>query len=207
MNINIQSQKQFSLYSPWSINKRTKWKNLIKTKTGFIIFFLFVAAITCQSLPVSAQETEINLIDEQHMWLPFGAAFVSQNFTGLNIIVSTSYNGTLFNRAYLPIEITSDTNNSLIFTLQYSSISYSGNAAFFSEIRDNETDQVLWSKFLNNTSDKLTNKTFSLPPAVLNKPIEFRFYIWTDGPGEHLLDVKRALIITGNNSTLNNSKS
>ena len=202
MNINIQSQKQFSLYSPWSINKRTKWKNLIKTKTGFIIFFLFVAAITCQSLPVSAQETEINLIDEQHMWLPFGAAFVSQNFTGLNIIVSTSYNGTLFNRAYLPIEITSDTNNSLIFALQYSSISYLGNAAFFSEIRDNKTNQILWSTFLNDTSNQLANKTFSLPPTILNKPLEVRFYIWTNGPGEHILDVKKAVIRSANETQL-----
>jgi hypothetical protein len=161
-----------------------------------------VAAITIQSLPVFALDTKINLIDEQHMWLPFSAAFVSQNFTGLNIIVSTSYNDTLFNRAYLPIEIMSDTNNSLLFALQYSAISNSGNAAFFSEIRDNKTNEILWSTFLNDTGDQSVNQTFSLPPTILNKPLEFRFYIWTQGPGDHMLDVKKAVIRSTNETQL-----
>ena len=176
--------------------------NLIKRKIGIAIFFLFVTSITHQLLPVFAQDIELNLIDEQHMWLPFSAAFISQNFTGLNIIVSTSYNETLFNRAYLPIEITSDTNNSLVFALQYSSISYLGNAAFFSEIRNNKTNEILWSTFLNDTSNQVVNKTFTLPPTILNRPLEFRFYIWTEGPGDHMLDVKKAVIRSANETQL-----
>ena len=179
---------------------------MITQKIHFVIFLLFVAMITYQSLPVFAQNLEINLIDDEHMWLPFSAAFVSQNSSGLNIVSSINYNGTLFNRAYLPTEIISDSNESVIFELQYSSNSYSGNAAFIAEIRDNGTDQVLWNKFLNNTDGQLVNKTIRLDPEILNKPIEFRFYIWTDGPGEHILDVKRAIVIAGNDS-IPNSKS
>ena len=170
-------------------------------RVGAIIFFLIVTSLTNLSLPAFA-DTEINIIDEQHMWSPFSAAFVAQNSSGLNIIVLTDYNGTLFNRAYLPIEIISNTNNSVIFSLQYTTISHLGNVAFFSEIRDNKTNQILWSTFLNYTDGHVINQTFRLPPIILNKPLEFRFYIWTNGPGDHVLDVKKAVIRSGNETQL-----
>ena len=67
------------------------------------------------------------------------------------------------------------------------------------EIRENNdtngTKRRLWSSFLHDTSGKLTNETFILPDEVVNKPVEFRLYAITNGPGEHILTVKKASII------------
>jgi len=127
---------------------------------------------------------------------------VTQNASDLSIVVSTNYSDALFNRAFLPIVITFDTNNSLFFALQYAALSDSGNSAIISEIRDNDTNEILWSAFLNDTTGQLSSETFQLPSIIFNKPLEFRFYISTNGPGEHILNVNKALITFGNKSLL-----
>jgi len=129
------------------------------------------------------------------MWKPFSSAIISQNASDLDIIVVPDFNGKLWNRAYLPLQINSTTSSSLPFNLIYLAKSSTGNASFFSEIRDNSSNKVMWSNFLNNTSGQFTNQTFMLPNSVLNKPVEFRFYVVTTGPGEHELLIKRANLI------------
>jgi len=85
--------------------------------------------------------------------------------------------------------------------LDYSSKSDMGNATFLAEIIENSssynttgTRKILWSSFLHDTSGKLTNETFILPDEVVDKPVEFRLYAITSGPGEHILTVKKASI-------------
>src|SRR4026208_2462732 len=163
-----------------------------------VISLSFVILISSESLADEGKNLEINLIDEGRMWLPFSAANVYQNSTDLSIIVSTEYDRPLFNRAFLPIQINSTSNNTLFFNLDYGAITYAGNQVFFVEIRDNNTYGVLWSSILNDTNGQFANETFNLPTIILNKPLEFRFYIWTNGPGESALDVKKAVIRSSN---------
>ena len=152
------------------------------------------------TISVSAQSDDINLFDEKYEWLEFGAAVVFQNSSDLSIIVSTDYDRPLFNRAFLPVQINSTSNSSLLLDLEYWITSNQGNAAFFAELRDNETNKILWSNFLNGTTDHFTNHTYTLPSNIANIPLEFRFYIWTEGPGEHSLDLKKVLIRLSNST-------
>lgn len=157
-------------------------------------FLILVTIFLNQWSGALTQNFEINLLHEKLMWKPFSAAIVSQNGTDLNMIVVTDFNSTLWNRVYLPIQINSTTNSSVLFDLNYSTISNSGNATFFSEVRDNSSNKILWSKFLNNTDGQFVNQNFSLPSNIKNIPLEFRLYIVTNTAGEHALDVKRAIL-------------
>lgn len=140
------------------------------------------------------QNLEINLIHEKFTWKPYSAAIVSQNGTDLYMIAVTDQNFTLWNRVYLPIELNSTSNSSVLFDLNYSTISNSGHATYLSEVRDNSSNKVLWSDFLNNTNGRFVDQNFTLPSDIKNKPIEFRLYIVTDSVGEHALDVKKAML-------------
>lgn len=155
---------------------------------------MLLSGLTTQLLNVWAQGTEINLIDEQYTWNPYNAATITHNSSGLIIDAQTGSNTTLYNRAYMPIEISSDSNNPVLLDLEYKITTYSGNADFFAEVRDNMTDEFLWRGYLHDNDDLSTNKTFELSPDALNKLAEFRFNIKTDSPGEHELDIKKAVL-------------
>jgi hypothetical protein len=170
-------------------------KKIVQQNIIALLFLSFAMLFMFQWSGAQAQNLEINLIHKDYLWKPFSAAIVSQNGTDLNMIVVTDSNNKSWNRAYLPIKINSTTNNSVIFDLNYSTISNSGNATFFSEVRDNSSNKVLWSHFLNNnTNGQFTNGSFTLPSDIKNKPLEFRLYIATNGSGEHALDVKKAVL-------------
>jgi len=145
--------------------------------------------------PAGAQGQEMNLIGQQNKWEPYAAAILLQNNTDLNVRVITDNNGKLWNRIFLPTQINSTTNKSQILNLDYASRSFFGNATFFAEIRDTNNSNILWSSFLNDTNGVLSNGTFTLHDNILNQPIEFRLYAATNGPGEHVLHVKKASII------------
>lgn len=140
------------------------------------------------------QNLEINLLHEQFMWKPFSASIVSHNGTDLYMIVVTDLNSTLWNRAYLPIQLNSTSNSSVLLDLNYSTISNLGYATYFSEVRDNSSNKILWSNFLNNTNGQFVDQNFTLPSDIKNKPLEFRLYIVTNSEGEHALDVKKAIL-------------
>jgi len=163
-------------------------------KKSFVeyVIFTFTYLILLASFPIEissaqAQILDLDLLSQQTIWQPFAAAVVTQNRTSLGIYVITNYTGDLFNRAYLPISVNSSDNKPIILALKYASASYFGNATFFAEIRDNRTNDVLWSDSLNNTNGQMRDQIFVLPVSVLNKPVEFRFYIITNGIGEHSL--------------------
>jgi hypothetical protein len=141
------------------------------------------------------QSTDINLLGQQAKWQPFSAAIISQNESGLEIIVVTNETHKTWNRAYLPMRISSASNasnaTSIPFLLEYASKSNLGNASFQAQIRDNSS-KVLWTGYLNNTGGQLIHKSFTLPSSILNRPVELRFNVITNGTGEHTFDVKKA---------------
>lgn len=145
-------------------------------------------------MPVLAQNFKINLVHKQFIWKPYSAAILSQNDTDLSIVALTNTPEKLWNRAYLPIQLNYTNASSLLFNLEYATLSDLGNATFLSEVRDNVTNTVLWSSRLNDTNGQLSNNTFALPGTMLNKPIEFRLYIITNETGQHSLDVKKAAL-------------
>jgi len=149
-----------------------------------------------------AQSQEINLIDNKHTWKPFVDATVSQNQSNLHMVVVTTHNDTMYNRAFLPVQINSTMNKSLILNLDYASQSARGNATFMAEIRDNSSkvtdnssNKILWYNGLNNTNGQLSNETHTIPSNIVNRPVELRLYAITNGTGEHILDVKKASIM------------
>ena len=133
----------------------------------------------------------MNLIGQQTKWQPAGAAHISQNNSDLEILVVTNKTDKTWNRAYLPMRILSNAS-SIHFTVEYAAQSKLGNASFLEQVRDNSS-KVLWRGYLeNNTGNQLFNKTFTLPNSILNRPVEFRFNVITNGTGDHVLDIKKA---------------
>jgi hypothetical protein len=166
----------------------------IKLTIFALAYMIIITSFQTQLPAAQAQNPEINLLSQQTVWQPFAAAFVTQNESSLDIVVSTNSTDELWNRAYLPISINSSDNKSMIFNLQYASNSYLGIARFTAEVRDNKSSEVLWSHGLNNTSGQSSNQLFVLPATVLNTPVEFRLYAITEGPGEHSMTVKKAVL-------------
>ena len=79
-----------------------------------------------------------------------------------------------------------------MLSLTYASNSSLGTGTFRVGIADRKEDKILFSSLLNNTSGNLTNQTFILPKNIGGaKPLEFRLYIFTDGPGKYFLNFKR----------------
>ena len=145
---------------------------------------------------------EINLIDNKHTWKPFGDTIISQNQSNLHIVVATAHKDKIYSRALLPIQINSTMNKSLILNLDYASQSTKGNATFMAQIRDNtskvtdnSSSKILWYNRLNNTNGQLSNETHTIPSNIVNRPLELRLYAITNGPGEHILTVKKASIM------------
>jgi hypothetical protein len=144
---------------------------------------------------------EINLIDNKHTWKPFGDTIISQNQSNLEIVVVTAHKEKIHSRAFLPTQINSAMNKSLL-NLDYASQSTKGNATFGAEIRGNisgvtgnSSSMILWHNRLNNTNGQLSNETFTIPSNIVNRPVELRLYAITNGPGEHILTVKKASIM------------
>jgi N-acetylneuraminic acid mutarotase len=150
----------------------------------------------------SAQSQEINLIDDKHTWKPFFDTNLTQNQSYLHIVVATTHKDKIHSRAFLPIQINSTMNKYPILNLEYASQSTKGNATFMAEIRDNSSEvtdnsssNILWYNSLNNTNGRLSNETHTIPSNIVNRPVELRLYAITNGPGEHILTVKKASIM------------
>jgi dolichyl-phosphate-mannose-protein mannosyltransferase len=147
-----------------------------------------------------------NLIDKKYIWrvTDVGKIFHRDN-NSLNFIVTTNSTDKIYNRAILQTELNSTQNRPLLLSLDYSSQSIDGKAIFYAEIVNRqhssgrsskimENNGILWAISLKNTMSKMRSESFVLPTSVANRPIEFKFYIITDGPGTYALNVDRAKI-------------
>ena len=160
----------------------------------------------------------IDLLGKRYTWSTVYSATLLQNQEGLTIKVRTNDdNEHLYNRGVLKTYIdratTTELENQyphlspilLSLSLDYASQSLKGNATFYVEIRydvsrinpqDGVADSVIWGSPLQNTGGKLiTNQNFVLPNEILNKPIEFDFYVTTNGAGDHVLKLQKANIL------------
>jgi len=159
---------------------------------------------TVQAQPLNATGLLGNLTDENHDWKPWFETNVTQTNGNLTISIINNHTQKLFNRAFLQTQLNTSTIAPLVLTLDYATRSAKGNATFMAEIRDNSSEvtdnnsnKILWSTFLNETSGKLLNDAFTLPSNVLNKPIEFRLYIITEGGPSHSSLSLKDLYING----------
>ena len=145
-----------------------------------------------QAQPLNATGLLGNLTDENHYWKPWFETNVTQTNGNLTISIINNHTQKLFNRAFLQTQLNTSTIAPVVLTLDYASQSARGNVTFMAEIRDNSSEvtdnssnKILWSAFLKETSGKLLNESFIIPSNVLNKPIEFRLYIITEGGPIH----------------------
>jgi hypothetical protein len=164
----------------------------------FVPFFVGIALMSLgshlglfivQAQPVNATGLLANLTDQNHQWKPFSTTNVSQTNGNLTISIISENPKKVFNRAFLQTQVNSSTIAPPILTLDYASnnVIYSSPSkpSFVIEIRGDNGSKILWTTFLNDTSGKLLNDSFILPSNVLNKPIEFRLYIITEGGLAH----------------------
>jgi hypothetical protein len=136
----------------------------------------------------------IDLIDENHVWKSFGQTTVVQSTGNLIIAVGTYKEEKKYNRAYLQTELKL-AERPLLLSLDYTIETKIGNATYSVEIRDGKSEKILFNSLLNNTAGASSSQTFLLPRDIVNKPLEFRIYIKTEGPGQHALTLRKASIM------------
>ena len=144
----------------------------------------------------------INLVDEKNLWRQNNDAKISRNDDSLSINVNTNNEKKIYNRAMLQTQINWTTSKPLLLNLDYASESLKGDATFLAEIRQNPTvnttnkgKNILWTSYLHNTLGKTATETFLLPNEITNVPVELRFYVITEGKGQHTLTIKKANIV------------
>ena len=186
---------------------------------AFMICVPLFAYVTLESLPAhfrlfNAQAQPLNLTgllanltDENHIWKPFKPTYVSQLTGNLVISIITENPKKIFNRAFLQTQLNSSINAPPILTLDYASkdILHPPNRKPVSivEIRGDNNSKILWSAYLDDKSGKLRNDSFLLPSSVLNKPIEFRLYIITEGgPSQSTLNLKNLKVFEDNRANI-----
>jgi hypothetical protein len=134
---------------------------------------------------------KINLLDNEHIWKARKNVTISQQDGNLNISVISNQTDKIKNLALLRTRLNL-TERPLLLSLSYASNSSSGAGTFKVGIADWKEDKLLFSSLLNNTSGNLTNQTFIVPKNIGgDKPLEFRIYIYTNGPGKYFLNFKR----------------
>ena len=135
----------------------------------------------------------IDLLDKNHNWKPFGQTTIVQNIGNLIVAVGSDKEQKIYNRAYLQT-VLKLAEKPLLFNLEYKVETKIGDATYSVEIRDEKTNRVIFNSLLNSTVGSSSSNTFLLPRDIVNKPLEFRFYIITEDPGQHALVVKKATI-------------
>jgi hypothetical protein len=144
------------------------------------------------------QEQKVDLLDRHHIWKTVNDARVRSNSNDgeLNITVKTDNKEEVFNRAFLQTQINTTKKGFLELSLEYLSKSIAGRAIFYTEIIGYNGGNIIWHFDLGDTFGSVNRRTFILPQEMADKQIEIRLYIITNGPGEHILTVKKATIIT-----------
>ena len=134
---------------------------------------------------------KINLLDNEHIWKPRKGVTVSEHDGNLNMSVISNQTDKVKKVALLNTRLNL-TGRPLLLSLTYTSNSSLGTGTFKVGIADWKEDKILFSSLLNNTSGNLTNQTFIVPKNIGgDKSLEFRIYIFTDGPGKYFLNFKR----------------
>lgn len=135
----------------------------------------------------------IDLINANYTWKSFGQTTIVQNVHDLIIAVGTDKAEKIFNRGFMQTQLRL-AEKPLQLSLDYNVETKIGNASYAIEIKDPSSNAIIFNHVLNNTEGNLTSQTFLLPKNIVNKPLEFRIYVITDGPGQHALSVRKVSI-------------
>jgi len=143
---------------------------------------------------VEPHDQTINLINQNHIWKAWNYTKILENVSNLAITVKTNNTNKTSNSATLQTQINM-TGSPLILTLDYVSESHKKKATFYAEIKEKDSGhKTLWIHPLKRTSGNLIKEKFFVPSDLVNRPVEFRFIIVTNGSGEHALTVKKATV-------------
>ena len=147
--------------------------------------YAHLGSFIVQAQPFNVRGLLVNLTDEHHNWKPSKLTNVTQTNGNLTISIITEKPKKIFNRAFLQTQLNTSNTALPILTLDYASKNFlyppTKKPTFQIEIRDVNNTKILWSAILQDTSGKLLSEIFTLPSNVLNKPINFRIYIITEG--------------------------
>jgi glucose/arabinose dehydrogenase len=151
--------------------------------------YAHLGSFIVQAQPFNVRGLLVNLTDEHHNWKPSKSTNVTQTNGNLTISIITEKPKKIFNRAFLQTQLNTSNTALPILTLDYASKNFlyppTKKPTFQIEIRDVNNTKILWSAILQDTSGKLLSEIFTLPSNVLNKPINFRIYIITEGGPSH----------------------
>lgn len=143
---------------------------------------------------IGPRDQTINLIDQNHIWKALDYAKILENSSNLVITFKTNNTKKISSGAILQTHI-NVTGSPLLLTLDYVSESHKNTAAFYAEIKGKDSGhKMLWIHALKSTSGNLIKEKFFVPSDLVNRPVEFRFIIVTNGAGEHGLTVKKAAL-------------
>lgn len=172
-----------------NMNRKQNILNLIEADPNFIVIQLphyNIAKFTNGS-------SVFNLLSRNITWTEFGETTFTKSNSDMNMRVTTSSHSELFNRVYGKGPLNLDYGKPLVLNIAYVTQSYDGIANFGFEIRNASSGTVLWSSQLANTNGSLKDSSFVLSPNTLSSgELEFRFYVITRMPGDHIFSVSRA---------------
>jgi hypothetical protein len=82
----------------------------------------------------------------------------------------------------------------VLLSLEYASKSFFGNATFLLQVKEKDHDKY-WTQLLDYTSGHFKKELFVLPDYIIGNPVEVRLTTVTEGPGQHGLVVREAIIV------------
>lgn len=132
-----------------------------------------------------------DLLASNHQWQESGVNLLERD-PSLLFLSNTNSSSTEFNRLYLKANIP-QSSKPLLMALNYSSAVQNENTSFLFEIRNSFSENILYSRNLQDTNQENYMMYLLVPPKTTGKDIEIRFYIITNEPGKsylHLNEVK-----------------
>jgi hypothetical protein len=144
----------------------------------------------------STQDNGTNLLSSENNWTLKGKGRLSHADGSLKILVKTNGTDKVSRNAILRTQLNNVTETPLLLSLSYASKSPEGNDKFSVEIKDTYSQKRYFKSPLMDTSGNETSQLFILPVEIVGKAMEFRFGLTTNTPGDHLLILKRASIIS-----------
>lgn len=140
----------------------------------------------------------INLIDNQHTWTAQGNTTILRDDGLLSLVVGTNKTDQVSGGMHLSAKLENITKSPLLLYIEYASESkiFKGDAKYYFKIKDDDDMKTYFMLNLPTTSGKLTHNLVILPREIFESPVNFKFSVDTKSPGEHVLSLKKASLIT-----------
>jgi hypothetical protein len=136
---------------------------------------------------------KLNLINQDHQWEPTTGLKLSKTNRSLDMIIETNTTDKQFNMGVLNTDLEL-AERPVLLSLEYASKSFFGNATFLLQVKEKDHDKY-WTQLLDYTSGHFKKELFVLPDYIIGNPVEVRLTTVTEGPGQHGLVVREAIIV------------